>query len=92
MPVIRYRKRPIEVDTVKWTGSNETELVDFTDHHFEAVPPEDRAEDPEITGQVFDVLHSTWVGVYTGQHIVRGVKGEYYPIAPDVLAETYDPA
>jgi hypothetical protein len=37
-------------------------------------------------------LHTTWVGVKTGQWIVRGVKGEFYPIAEDVLAETYEPA
>jgi hypothetical protein len=90
MTITRYRKRPIEVDTIQWTGDNEAELIAFTDHRFEAVPPEDRVENPEITAQVFDVLHSTWVGVYIGQHIVRGVKGEYYPIAEDVLAETYE--
>ena len=39
---------------------------------------------------MYDRLHSTWVLVYTGQHIVRGVKGEFYPIAEDVLAETYE--
>ena len=87
----KFRKRPVEVDTVQWTGSNEAELIDFTGHRFEAVRPEDRAENPEITAQVFDELHSTWVGVYTGQHIVRGVKGEFYPIAEDVLAATYEP-
>jgi hypothetical protein len=92
MTVTRYRKRPVEVDTIQWTGDNEAELIEFTNHHFEAVPPEDRAEDPEITAQVFDVLHSTWVGVKTGQHVIRGVKGEFYPIDVDVLAETYDPA
>lgn len=92
MTIVRRRKKPIEVDTIQWIGDNESELIDFTNHRFEAVPPEDRAEDPEITAQVFDELHSTWVGVFTGQHVVRGVKGEFYPIAEDVLAETYEPA
>ena len=91
MTITRYRKKPIEVDTIQWTGGNEAELVEFTRHQFEAVPAEDRAENPDITAQVFDELHSTWVGVYTGHHIVRGVKGEYYPIDPEVLAETYEP-
>ncbi|MFE6634699.1 hypothetical protein ACFVFT_14820 [Streptomyces tendae] len=90
MTTTRYRKRPVEVDTIQWTGSNEAELVAFTGNRFEALDPEDRADDPEITAQVLDVLHSTWVGVKNGQHIVRGVKGEYYPIAEDVLAETYE--
>lgn len=89
MTVTRYRKRPVEVDTIQWTGHNEPELIEFTGHRFEAIPVEDRVEDPDLTAQVYDELHNTWVGVKTGQHIVRGVAGEYYPIAEDVLAATY---
>lgn len=90
MTTTRFRKRPIEVDTVQWTGGNEAELIAFTGHRFEPVPVEDRAERPDTTAQVYDELHDTWVGVKTGQHVVRGVKGEFYPIAEDVLAETYE--
>lgn len=95
MSIVRRRKRPVEVDTVQWTGDNETEVQEFTGaSHFYALDAEDRenSEDPEATATVFDNLHSTWVLVYTGQHIVRGVKREYYPIAEDVLAETYERA
>jgi hypothetical protein len=95
-PVVRRRKRPVEVDTIQWTGDNETDVQAFTGgaSKFYALDAEDRegSDDPEATATVFDELHSTWVLVYTGQHIVRGVKGEYYPIAEDVLAETYEPA
>jgi hypothetical protein len=88
--ITRYRKRPVRVDTIQWTGSNEAELIEFTGHRFEPIPVEERAEKPELTAQVYDELHDTWVGVKTGQHIVRGVQGEFYPIAEDVLAETYE--
>lgn len=90
MSGVRLRKRPVEITGIQWTGGNETELVEFTGRQFEAVAPEDRTQDPDMTAQVFDVLHGTWIGVYTGQWILRGVKGEYYPCADDVLAETYD--
>jgi hypothetical protein len=94
MTITRYRKRPIEVDTIQWTGDNEAEVQAFTGgaSRFYALDAEDRegSDDPEATAAVFDKLHSTWVLVYTGQHVVRGVKGEYYPIAEDVLAETYE--
>ncbi|MFI1701993.1 hypothetical protein ACH419_39435 [Streptomyces bobili] len=95
-PVIRRRKKPVEVDTIQWTGDNETAVQAFTGgpSNFYALDTEDRegSDDPEATATVYDRLHSTWVLVYTGQHIVRGVKGEHYPIAEDVLAETYDTA
>ena len=30
------------------------------------------------------------MGVKTGQLVIKGVKGEFYPCDPDVFAETYD--
>ncbi|CAL9598641.1 hypothetical protein [Streptomyces sp. enrichment culture] len=94
MTITRYRKRPVEADTLQWTGDNEAELIAFTSNNFHALDDTDRenSDDPDATATVYDKLHSTWILVYTGQHIVRGVKGEYYPIAEDVLAETYEPA
>lgn len=92
MTITRYRKKPVEVDTIQWTGDNEAEIIAFTSNNFYALDDADRenSDDPEATATVYDKLHSTWILVYTGQHIVRGVKGEYYPIAEDVLAETYE--
>lgn len=100
MAAQKFRKRPIEIEAIRWTGDNEAEIQDWaglsagTDgqNRFNALDPEDRqsCDDPEATAEVFDKLHSTWVLVFTGQWIIRGVKGELYPIAADVLAETYE--
>lgn len=91
--VVRRRKRPVDVDTIQWTGDNEAAVQAFAGSgNFHTVDEDDRIEDPDITAEVWDTLHCTWVGTKTGQHVVRGVKGEYYPIDEDVLlAETYDP-
>ena len=86
----QFRKKPLTISAERWTGSNEAVLIAFTGGNFRAVPPEERADYPNITGSVFDVLHSTWVGVETGQWVIRGVNGEFYPIDESVLAETYD--
>lgn len=91
--VVRWRKRPVVVSAIQWTGANLAEVQAFTGGgDFDAVPHEDRSEDPDMTAEVFDKLHSTWVHVYDGQWIIRGVQGELYPIAADVLAATYEPA
>lgn len=90
-PIVRRRKKPVEVDTIQWTGTNVDDVIAFTGGDFLLVDPGEGLA-PEITAKVYDELHSTWVLVYTGQHIVRGVKGELYPIAEDVLADTYEPA
>jgi hypothetical protein len=94
-----WRKKPVTVSAVRWTGVNEDELTEFAraeslGSHFYVLDDEDRANcaDPAATAQVYDKLHSTWVLVYDGQWIVKGVKGEFYPCAPDVFAETYEAA
>ncbi|WP_020116764.1 hypothetical protein [Streptomyces canus] len=89
MSIVRYRKLPVEVDTIEWTGDNLDELTAFTGGLFVPVDP-GKGLTSEFTGKVFDALHSTWVLVKTGQRVVCGVLGEFYPIAEDVLAETYE--
>lgn len=91
MTVIRRRKKSIEVDTIQWTGDNEAEIKAFTGpSNFRAIPAEARVTTPEITASVYDILHHSWIGMYTGWHVVRGVRGECHPIADDVIAETYE--
>lgn len=91
MTVKTFRKKPIQIQAVQWTGDNEREIREWCGPSMFGTLQPAVHRDPEITAEVLDTLHSTWVGVKTGQWIVRGVKGEYYPIAEDVLAETYEP-
>ena len=87
---MRYRKKPVEVEAVQYTGGNAIELIIFTNNQFGYVVPEDRGDDPEVIAEVYDKLHSTWVGVKEGQWIIQGVQGEFYPCDPDVFAATYE--
>ncbi|GIM88839.1 hypothetical protein [Paractinoplanes toevensis] len=89
-----FRKKPVKVAAVQWTGSNAAELAEFTNGQFQVLDEADRAncDDPEATAQVFDVLHSTWVLVYDGDWIPRGVRGEHYPVRESVFHETYETA
>lgn len=92
MTAQQFRKKPVVIAAVRWTGDNEAELVEFTDNRFAALSAEDRAncDDAAATAQVFDVLHSTWVLVQTGDWIIRGISGEFYPCRADVFEATYD--
>lgn len=86
-----YRKKPIEVQAVQFDGENWTQVWTLAgSKSFGPVDPEDRGEDPEIVAEVFDKLHSTWVGVKQGQWIIKGVQGEFYPCDEDVFAATYE--
>lgn len=85
---MRYRKKPVEVEAVQWTGDNVAEIRALAGGKFHplCVPKGD------ITAEVKDVLHDTWVGVKDGQWIIRGVQGEFYPCDDVVFQATYEPA
>lgn len=90
--IIWLRKKPVAVRAVRWTGSNVSDVRRLTGpDRFRLVSPEDR-KDPEITAEVWDILHSTWVGVKDGQWVMEGVRGENYPCDDDVIRLTYEPA
>jgi hypothetical protein len=91
---MKYRKKPVVIEAVQFDGNNIEELQEFcmvnAPSFFQAVDEEDRDDDPEITAQVWDKLHSTWVGVKDGQWIIKGIQGEFYPCDPDVFEATYE--
>lgn len=90
---VRCRKRPVVVDAIFFDGTNADAVEKFCGgpEWFHLIDEEDR-DDQEVIAEVFDRLHSTWVGVMARQWIIRGVKGELYPCAEDVFAETYEVA
>ena len=82
-----YRKRPVTIEAIQWTGQNWEELQAFTGYQ---VQRHEFTQAPEITN-VYDVLHDTWVTFYLGDWIVKGVGGEFYPCNIDIFEKTYEP-
>lgn len=88
-----FRKKPVEVEAFQWTGSNAEHIQALTGpDNFYALDEDDRANctDPDATATVYDKLHSTWMLVFDGQWIIKGIKGEFYACADDVFRETYE--
>lgn len=85
MPIATYRKKPVEVRIAgPWDATVDAfaELHDSTDGGFRW--------NVDGSAQVYDRLHDTWVNVLDGQSVIEGVQKENYPIAADVLIQTYD--
>jgi hypothetical protein len=76
-----FRKLPVEIQAVRWTGDNSKELQKFAATNFDSV---------SRPAQVFDRLHETWIAVVDGDWIIKGIQGEFYPIKHDVLMATYE--
>lgn len=85
-----YKTKPFEIDAIQFDGTNFGELSEFTDNKFFPVFEEDRGDDPDIVAEVYDVLHSTWVGVKVDQFIIMGNKGEFYPCDPEIFESKYE--
>lgn len=85
-----YRKRPVAVQAVQWRGDNAQEVQDLAGDLFQPLLGTMSVNGTEFTARVYDVLHAEWIKVSTGQWIVRGTRGEFYPCDPRVFAGTYE--
>ncbi|MDF2486732.1 MAG: hypothetical protein K0R46_2900 [Herbinix sp.] len=79
---MKYRKKPIVIDAVKFDGSDES--VDWL------LP---QLVSQEIGRSCNKLYIKTIEGVMEanmGDYIIRGVQGEFYPCKPDIFEKTYD--
>lgn len=85
---MKVRKRPVEIDAIRFTGDNADEVQRFLgDTPFRLISMTSR---PDIDATVWDKLHDTWVGVKRGQWLMIGTRGESWPVDEGVFAETYE--
>ena len=84
----QYRKKPVVIDAIRWTGSNAGDIWEFCPTaEVHRIP-----EEPSTPAEGRVVIHTLEgsMSAQIGDWIVRGVKGEYYPVKPDIFAATYD--
>ena len=83
---MKYRKKPVVIEAVRWTGRNLQEIIDFCGS--ENIGPIERRID-------FDLIIKTLEGDHKalrGDWIIKGVNGEFYPCKPDIFEKTYEEA
>ena len=81
---MKYRKKPVVIEAVCWTGENLVEVLDFT----RQVPPTPITAE---RGLLIETLEGT-MQARPGDWIIRGVKGEFYPCKDEIFRMTYEPA
>jgi chloramphenicol 3-O-phosphotransferase len=81
----RYRKKPVEIDAVQWTGENAEECRDVLGG-LEGALAGYRA----VTETVMIRTLEGDMACPIGHWIIRGVKGEHYSCEPSIFALTYD--
>ena len=93
---MRYRKKPVVIDAVQWTGTNHREMFDFlTDYQCTDQYMSEEGKNFYIDhwkvpgGLVIKTLEGEHLA-NIGDYIIRGVCGEFYPCKPDIFRETYE--
>ena len=81
METKRFRKKPVEIEAIKWTG-NVIKLRKFVGKDGYYFKDGDKLYIKTLEGQHL-ASKNDW--------IIRGIKGEFYPCKPDIFQLTYDP-
>ena len=74
----KYRKKPVVIEAVQWFKDGDHPKVVMRDNVGGAQP------------MVWSL--EGWHVIAPGYWIIKGVKGEYYGVRPDIFAATYEPA
>jgi hypothetical protein len=94
---MKFRKKPVVIDAIQWTGHNATEIMLFVGQKLKAssVPYGIEMDHDDIPNDAYRLEIPTLEGVMTATKldwIIKGVNGEFYPCKPDIFEKTYEPA
>lgn len=88
---MKYRKKPVVIDAMQWTGENLVDVMKFCagDASYELMA---RGNSELVIATLEDGDGTARHVASRGDWIIRGVQGEFYPCKPDIFAATYEPA
>ncbi len=80
----KFRKKPVVIEAVQYTGTNFKEILDF-------LGGDDERDKIDIHhNSIFIKTLEGDVHAKPNDWIIRGIKGEYYPCRDDIFWETYE--
>jgi len=85
---MKYRKKPVVIEAHQLTPESLPTIRNFIACEFHESFMLDDFGDiiPALTIKTLE----GWINAANGDFIVKGVKGEFYPVKPDIFAETYE--
>ena len=81
---MRYKKRPIVIDALKWEGGVD-DMFDWAD----SLSSETLMSFGKIEGLFIETLEGR-MSVSLGDFVICGLNGEFYPCKPDIFEMTYE--
>jgi len=80
MAIRQYRKKPVVIEALQWTGENVEEIDAF-------IGAKEHGYDHD--GLMIHTLEGTHRATI-GDYIIKGVQGEFYPCKPNIFEATYE--
>ncbi len=93
---MKYRKKPVVIEAIQWTGENHREMYDFLRLDMEGIVMSPYGVNFYIDhtkvegGLIIKTLEGEHIASI-GDFIIKGVNGEFYPCKPDIFHKTYEP-
>lgn len=88
---MKFRKKPVVIEAVQWTGKNQAEIKAFSAsaHCYE---DSDYSDGSSLGWKCVIPTMEGDMTANVGDWIIKGVQKEFYPCKPDIFAKTYEPA
>lgn len=90
--MMKYRKKPIEIEALQWNGLNLSEIKKWGGIKLH-VDIDDAAWQLNICPPIIFMTVETEEGVMrvnVGDYLVKGIVGELYPVKEDIFLKTYE--
>jgi hypothetical protein len=84
--VKKFRKKPVEIEAIKWDGFIEPTLAEI------ALWCDESWADESMLGDDCSLIIPTLEGAMKcdkGDWIIKGINGEFYPCKDDIFKKTY---
>jgi hypothetical protein len=88
----KFRKKPVVIEAIRWiAGINFDDCMRFmNDNGGHKLAYEDAEEGANKTGNLYIKTLEGVMTASSGDWIIKGVSGEFYPCKPDIFEKTYE--
>ena len=77
----KYRKKPVVIEAIQYTGDNKRDVIEFTSQRACTNTGYSYLTIFTLEGEMHANIND-WV--------IKGVNGEFYPCKPDIFEKTYE--
>lgn len=81
---MKYRKKPVVIEAIQYTGDNYKEVCDFVGKELRT--PLIQYEPGEL---IIETLEGNMIAS-VNDYIIKGIHGEFYPCKPDIFDKSYE--